>query len=438
MADAINLGPIEWSMVRDSLWHREYKITFRVKVPHTETFDGNGMVLTRIVHGPGCALEADGLPQFGDMWSQGDDNDGGAWCRPDIEIEPQITVEPCELFLLKYTYSSKPLPNCVPGIVEDVLLTPPKIRTSSQKQKQEAAVDRWRQPLLYSSHEQIRGAQAEFDNSIFVVSIEQVAPAIDPELEIAQDTLNDAPLWGFPKRCVKLSRVSQTCLFTGVCVSYVLQSLEFECRRDTWDRWVLDEGTKAIQGNWSYNGALQKYVYAVREGADPSNPSDFERFVDYRGNPARVVLDGQGFPADVAVYTFSQFIAIQNTDGEKLNNSAFWRVLTGEAAGEDWTVGTSYRRGQVVQRAGIYYLADRDVPSEDEREPATASDAWLVIGGVPIEVGTYTPATSYARGSVVQNDFSIRPPGRILVSVYEESDFLTLGIPVNLECPEVW
>lgn len=64
-----------------------------------------------------------------------------------------------------------------------------------------------------------------------------------------------------------------------------------------WDRDIPDEGTKALRGYWKETppGSMD-YVYHLVGNPNPNDPSDFVRFVDTNGNPAKVLLDGAGYP----------------------------------------------------------------------------------------------------------------------------------------------
>lgn len=72
-----------------------------------------------------------------------------------------------------------------------------------------------------------------------------------------------------------------------------------------WDRDLLDEGTKVLNGYWHRDGTW--HDMAVDEfgdiPADPSDPSHFIVYRDRNGNPTRVILNGHGVPIDVGHHT---------------------------------------------------------------------------------------------------------------------------------------
>ena len=94
------------------------------------------------------------------------------------------------------------------------------------------------------------------------------------------DTVNDAVLWGLPKRCVKLTNVSWSRQLYGTCTFYYTVNYEFDCRYDTFDRKVYDEGTKILNKDIA--------------NADKTNPEHFVRYKDVNGDYSRVFLDGNG------------------------------------------------------------------------------------------------------------------------------------------------
>lgn len=425
------VGPRDPVLVRDDNYDRTYTVTWLVRVDHEETLDANGLVTARVLDGPQTALEADGLPQPGDTWSFGSDNDGGAWCRPGAEVRPDLTAEPNTAYLITFTFSSKPLPNCQLGVVEDPLLVPPKITLGSRKVKEEYSFDRFGDPLEYSSHEPIRGPKSEFDRTIQTIRIEQNVAVLDPGLDLVENCVNGEEIWGKLPRTVILSRATQECRFTGTCESYVSRVLEFEVDVETWDRVVLDESNLVLLGKWVGK------QWVLDEGLDPANPQHYMRAIDRAGNYTRFVLDGQGRPADVTVLSGLWISIAVSTPGLDLDVDAAWVPLVGGAAGQDWTGGEdAWWRGNVVIDGGEYFVALEDVPAGETAAPADAPEKWASIGTVPIDLGTFDIDTAYGVGSVVTDAGTVRPPGRRVLSVFSELDFALLGVPLELECSQ--
>lgn len=299
MSTRVEGGPVTWSMDRDDEGHRTYKVTYLV-------------VSDTHLDGPAAALTTPGLPAVGSWWIVDNDYDLWAWCRPNARVTPLVTGgRPNKHWHVEFTFSTKPSqhdrgldapgsPGSNPSGVEDPLLEPQKVSGSFVKYTQEALQDRYGVDILTSSHEMIRGPQNEWDDSRPTVRIEQNVPVLQLDV-LAQfaNRVNDATLWGLPARCWKLSEVSWERLFHGQYQVYYKRTFQFDAKYDTWDRYILDEGTKALNGQW--NRTTGEWDVKPMDplgvvAADYTNPSHFVRFTDKNGNPCRVILNGYGRP----------------------------------------------------------------------------------------------------------------------------------------------
>ena len=239
MAFILVSGARTWGGSRDSDGYTTYKVKWLVR---GETTDG-----------PAAALLTPGLPVYGTPWAIDNDVDLWAWCRWDATMTPYYggqEGEPGKYFLIEQTFSSKPPDDkkCKDNQPTDPLLEPQKISGSFVKYTEEATYDRFGDPIENSSFEQIRGPQNEWDKNRPQVRIEQNVPSLQIALLAQmQDTLNDATLWGLPKRCIKLSDVSWERKFYGSCYVYYTRNLTFDIRYETFDRDLLDEGTKVLR-----------------------------------------------------------------------------------------------------------------------------------------------------------------------------------------------
>ena len=93
--------------------------------------------------------------------------------------------------------------------------------------------------------------------------------------------------------------------YRGACV-------EFDILYETFDRDLLDEGTKVLNGHWANpdgstgTGALSQWHLDSINGAAPDrfNPSHFIRYKDRNGENTRCLLNGRGTPlgGDAAGY----------------------------------------------------------------------------------------------------------------------------------------
>lgn len=457
----ILLGPTKMEGNRASDGHREYTVIWRV--------------LTSRHDGPATVMQTSGLPRPYSLWSfttgtpignyDGTitDVDLWAWCQWDLKATPQITDEPTRLWLVEQKFSTRPPGKmCREVQVEDPLLEPQKISGTFVKYTEEATQDRWQSDIVNSAHEQIRGPQVEFDKNRPQIRIEQNVPVLQLELFTPMvDTLNDAPLWGLPRRCIKLDNVSWERKFYGTCHVYYTRNLEFSVRtklayvreigRDIvvsdFDRDILDEGTKVLNGDWDTDPSSVTYGnYIVKpiagDAPNPFDPTHFKRYQDRQGNYSRVILNGAGLPARVVAGSHNQYVCITANTGEPLSDPAFWIPVPGSliptpfefTGGYGVSTGgrkfDNYPRGSIIAYNGTVYVSIVDTIS-DER-PGT-SDDWVALGAVTSDVphppdDDYDPAAFYDVGETVV-DTEETSAGNIHVEKYGESNFLLLNIP---------
>ena len=277
---------------RDEEGHREYHPVFLVGCDATD--------------GPANALACPGIPRPGQFWNTSGDADIWAWCHANATVKPSQTVGPNYQFEVEVVFTTRPPKRCMDLQITNPLLEPIKISGSFVKDKLEATQDRFGKPLTNTAWEQLRGPQVEFDYSRPTVKIEMNQPILNlPLLSALRDCVNDQPLWGLQARCVKLSNVTYERRYYGFCSVYYNIVLEFDINEETFDRDLLDEGTKVLSGRWgnTANGDANNYwidVKVANDGSMPDpdnqNPAHFIAFTDRKGNPAKAVLDGAGRP----------------------------------------------------------------------------------------------------------------------------------------------
>lgn len=285
-------GPRKWSLERDVEGYRTYKLRLRVMCDPED--------------GPLSALLTPGLPLLGTPWVIDNDLDLWVWCTPQVTVEQEAPEgEPNTAFDLDFTFSNKPpqaeRQRCNDSSIEDPLLEPPKTSGSFINYTEEGQKDKFGDPIQSSSHERFTGPQNEWDAGRPNIRIEQnVASFYQAAVLPGQllHNLNDSPLWGFGVRCVKLSHATWERKYHGLCYVYYTRVLEFDVNVNTFDRDLLDEGTKVLQGHWdAETGAwVLENVGGFRPNKD--NPAHFMRAVDRNENPINVVLNGAGLPAD--------------------------------------------------------------------------------------------------------------------------------------------
>jgi hypothetical protein len=260
-------------------------------------------------------MQTPGLPAIGSLWVFGADVDIFAFCWPTTKVKPFWGVsggqgggEAPAFYLVNQTFSTKPLRRCQNTSVTDPLLEPIKIGGSFVKYTQEVIEDKNGNLILTSGHELIRGPGVEFDFNRPQVWIEQnVANLNFPLVASMIDTVNTFPLWGFAPRCIKLSDCTWERKIFGLCSYYFTRRFVFDIDFNTFDRYLLDEGTKVLRGYWQTNDAGtpgttsdDTFTWIVDSTASPTNPSDYIRFKDVRGELAVCILNGAGSPALVS------------------------------------------------------------------------------------------------------------------------------------------
>lgn len=294
MAATLKDGQRKWSLEMDDDGHRTYHITHRV-------------VTSSSLDGPFTVLGTPGLPIPGSAWFFDNDGDPWAFCTRWARVTPVIQGEPNTQWDVEQRFTTRPQFRCNDTQIEDPLLEPQRVSGSFVKYLEEAVKDRNGNLIKSSSHEMFRGPQVEFDNNKPAVHIEQNVPLLELAT-VAQmvDTVNDSPLWGLAVRCIKLSNVAWEKKYFGSCGLYFTRILDFDIDFDTFDRELLDEGTKVLSGDWDRDPNSATYGQFVLKNVggaapDPDNPQHFVRYKDRYGENARVILNGAGLPADTAI-----------------------------------------------------------------------------------------------------------------------------------------
>lgn len=294
-------GHVEWSMTRNKKGHREYKIVHRVI----------GSSDVGVADGPFSILNTPGLPIPGAYWVIDGDVDLDAYCRRDAKVT-QISKdgERSPYWLVEQLFSTEPEEECFLRVgtgtgtgdpVDDPLLKPPVISGGFIKDTIQAEYDKDSVPILNSAFEKLRGQGTVFDKSRPNVRITMNEATLNLTTLAANiDNVNDSTMWGFDPRCVKLSDITWEQKYYQGCNCYFAITYEFEINTDTFDRCVLDEGTKVLWGEWNQNNEwtlVNIGPFGLGVPPDPTNPAHFRRYVDPAGNMTRVILDGTGKPA---------------------------------------------------------------------------------------------------------------------------------------------
>jgi hypothetical protein len=351
MATELMGGPFDITLVQDDEFDREYNCKFHVMSDGTDD------------DGPNAVLNTPGLPVPGSAWIWEDTLDEEVYRLPRVGIRRHQELKATTRVYwweIAFTYSSKAC-----AIVEssDPLLQPYKLSGSGIKYTEEKTHDRYRRPIQNSAFQQFRGNVVEFDANRPQVIIEQNVAYLEKEL-LAKliDGVNEEPMWGLPARCWKFSDYGwqERCRAGGV--AYYTRRLVFEAfvrinpdqpdpEADDYlisgyDRDLPDTATKVLWGHWSDKGKWIIDPVGVDETTnepiwpDPSNPKDFMRAVDRRGNPTELILNGRGVPYDPeeaeAVRYWIYMIDDDEADANLFTGTCEEAVAAVTTAGEDF------------------------------------------------------------------------------------------------------
>lgn len=332
MTTAIIPGQRTYSLARDEEGHRDYTIVH--------------LVQGEIGDGPYQVLNTPGLPVPGNYWIVDSDIDLWAWCRADarVSIHEEKEGDPVTIWRVEQRFSTKPpsrdKQRCQDQQIENPLLEPAKISGSGVKYSEEATHDRFNKPIASSSHEQLRGQQVEFDKNRPSVRIEMNVPLLNLALLASLvDCVNSSTMWGLPRRCIKLSNYTWERKFHGLCSVYYTWVLDFDINYSTFDRDLLDEGTKVLNGHWDEDTGAWVLDAIDTDGTQPdaANPQHFIRFKDRNDENARVVLNGAGLPAGAPNLTATAVEGCDDFSGAGLGAPQEQYLLTvnGVETGDD-------------------------------------------------------------------------------------------------------
>jgi len=314
------IGTLTVQGERDDEGHRTFTVVSAVKT-------------TDVDDGPLTVMNASGAYAVGSTYSLGNDSDSWAFCYPyaKVTIKDEKEGDPTKLWKLEQKFSTKPLKRCQDTSIENPLSEPQKISGSFVQYTKEAAFDRHGRLIKSSSHELFRGPQTEFDAHRATVKIQQNVSSLGLATFTAMvNTVNDSTLWGLSARKIKLSNVAWERQLYGSCTYYYTRGFEFDIDFEGFDRRILDEGTKVLNGHWqdptgtgsgSAGTAGSEWVLDDINGAAPNknNPQHFIRYKDRNGENARIILDGNGEPLadgenpyyfDVEYYAESNFLLL--------------------------------------------------------------------------------------------------------------------------------
>jgi hypothetical protein len=394
------LGIRNWRARRDQNGHRDYWLTWRV-------------VNDLISEGPASAMQCPDIPQLdGSTWFIGADIDNWAFLRPETQCERvEEDGEPGLYWDVTQLYSTRPTDKCAQDEVKDPLQQPMIISGNFVKYTEEITHAQGKL-IKTSSHEPIRGPKVEFDRNRPQIKIQQNVPDLQFDLlSIMVDTVNTSLLWNINPRCIKLSEVPWERKFYGPCYVYYTRTLVFDVNWETFDRTLDDEGSRALNGYWSSAG-----VWTLRniggQPPDKTNPTHFRRFIDFAGNPNKVMLNGAGLPATSGIAPNITNIQLQGTTAATVTIDSARTVHI-----DDFVKFGGVKDSQGGNSWNTWW----QVLTEPSSNPTTS-----------FTISLPRPMPPYLKeGAAINLTTPSGDIGHIPVKHYAESDFLVLGIPTS-------
>lgn len=271
------MGLKNQSFQRDEEGHRTYELTWQF---HTDDY----------LDGPETVLQAVNLLfPVGGMYSLDNDLDPWAFCTPDLTIAPHSDIEegePVKNWIVTNKYTTKPMHRCNTTTIDNPLLEPYNISGDFVHVSREMKVDKDGNPLYHPNYEPILGPEVEEKISHPSVSISfnsAVLPLAVFNLLI--NKVNDAPLWGFPERCVRFTDAKWERALYGVCFYYYKVQYTFEMNIDTFDKKIPAIGMKHLPFGGNKNNPEDYVIYKdlAGENAGPVALTDWGALASQEG-----------------------------------------------------------------------------------------------------------------------------------------------------------
>lgn len=263
------LGHIGWSLKITEEGVREYDIEWLVEA------DGDD-------YGPLSALTASGLPDIGTAWQYGNEIDYSAVCTFDMSVEPVVTNEPGKYWIVKQKFSTEPFGEDSSGRGgasgdRHPMLEPPRVSGSFTQTTKEALFDRYEKPIRSISFEPLTGQILEFPVSRPVVNI-GLNYMFSPVGMIASaiDKVNSVPMWGLPRRTVRLAGASWEVKYYQGYIRYYSVDYSFDINYDTFDVVVPSVGTKVLMPGGNINNPSH-FIPATDPKTGEEKPSVFHK-----------------------------------------------------------------------------------------------------------------------------------------------------------------
>ena len=264
------------SMTRDEEGHRTYNLSWLLRT--SDYLDGPETVLQTV----------NLLFPIGSAYSLDNDYDPWAFCTPDLSISVHQDLQegdPCQSWIVTNKFTTKPMTRCNDTQIDNPLLEPYNISGDFTHVSREMKTDRFGTPLHHVNYEQMLGPEVEEKISFPTVTISFNSAILPLSLiTMLLNKLNDAPLWGFPKRCVRFVDAKWERVLYGSCFYYYKISYTFETNLETFNKFIPAVGMKTLLPRSS-----------------PAFPANLAVQKDQLGeNSGPVILNKSGRPADVS------------------------------------------------------------------------------------------------------------------------------------------
>ena len=229
-------GPYNVSLDIDDQGFRTYMASYKVE---TDDYDD----------GPETVGQSSLIPQIGDAWTFGNDNDTWVWCTPYLKLEPLGRKdEKTKHWKAEVKFTNKPN-NRNPGQSNgNPLLEPQKIKGTFTNGTTKTWTDRTGAFVQTTSFEPI---QTEIDQALASVVITQNVSSLGlSTFSPMVNTVNSTTLWGMPARTIKLSNAPWERKYYISGSKYYQRTFEFEVNPNTFDRAdIPNKGKNMINGS---------------------------------------------------------------------------------------------------------------------------------------------------------------------------------------------
>lgn len=275
------------SLQRDDEGHRTYELMWHYRTD--DYLDGPETVLQMV----------NTLHPVGSAYLEGNDYDPWAFRTPELSIAPHRDIkegDPIADWIVTSKFTTKPMFRCNDTTIDNPLLEPVSISGDFVHVSREQKTDKTGKPLLHVNFEPMIGPEVEEKISFPAITLAFNSATLPISIiNLLINKVNDAPLWGLPKRCVRFTDCKWERILYGVCFYYFKMTYTFETNFETFDKLIPAVGYKTrLAGSlpgFPSSFAVQKDVLGENEGSvilnvfgDLADPAKTPLIVDASGN----------------------------------------------------------------------------------------------------------------------------------------------------------